>query len=99
MHPAFLFGGRIILNHTALEDIGFKVHAIGEGRGPSRSCVHSRTQHDMTLLQLSMLSAAGVLESLGFLASQLQAKQEAGLQFEQPHHTSGVDVPANGQIH
>ena len=34
MHPAFLLDGRIFLNHTMLEDIGFKVHAIGrEGKG------------------------------------------------------------------
>ena len=30
MHPAFLLDGRIVLNHTVLEDIGFKVHAIGK---------------------------------------------------------------------
>merc|ERR1711897_38867 len=34
MKPAFLFDGRSILNHGALEDIGFEVHAIGKGRGP-----------------------------------------------------------------
>merc|ERR1711878_129066 len=34
LKPAFLFDGRGILNHRALEDIGFEVHAIGKGRGP-----------------------------------------------------------------
>merc|ERR1712207_40056 len=34
MKPACLFDGRGILNHKALEDIGFEVHAIGKGRGP-----------------------------------------------------------------
>jgi len=34
LKPAFLFDGRGILNHKALEDIGFEVHAIGKGRGP-----------------------------------------------------------------
>merc|ERR1739838_1045896 len=34
LKPAFLFDGRRILNHRALEDIGFEVHAIGKGRGP-----------------------------------------------------------------
>merc|ERR1711878_247793 len=33
MKPACLFDGRGILNHRALEDIGFEVHAIGKGRG------------------------------------------------------------------
>merc|ERR1712207_124609 len=33
MKPAFLFDGRSILDHRALEDIGFEVHAIGKGRG------------------------------------------------------------------
>merc|ERR1719414_896138 len=33
MKPAFLFDGRSILDHTALEDVGFEVHAIGKGRG------------------------------------------------------------------
>merc|ERR1712154_122469 len=33
LKPAFLFDGRGILNHKALEDIGFEVHAIGKGRG------------------------------------------------------------------
>merc|ERR1712190_400633 len=33
MKPACVFGGRGILNHKALEDIGFEVHAIGKGRG------------------------------------------------------------------
>jgi len=33
MKPACLFDGRGILNHGALEDIGFEVHAIGKGRG------------------------------------------------------------------
>merc|ERR1712060_163265 len=31
--PACVFDGRGILNHKALEDIGFEVHAIGKGRG------------------------------------------------------------------
>ena len=30
MHPAFLLDGLIVLNPTVLDDIGFKVHAIGE---------------------------------------------------------------------
>merc|ERR1712099_121959 len=34
LKPAFLFDGRGILSHKALEDIGFEVHAIGKGRGP-----------------------------------------------------------------
>merc|ERR1711933_444136 len=34
LKPAFLFDGRGILNHRALEDTGFEVHAIGKGRGP-----------------------------------------------------------------
>merc|ERR1712242_119300 len=34
LKPAFLFDGRGILNHRALEDLGFEVHAIGKGRGP-----------------------------------------------------------------
>jgi len=34
MKPAFIFDGRGILNHKALENIGFEVHAIGKGRGP-----------------------------------------------------------------
>merc|ERR1712165_299447 len=34
LKPAFVFDGRGILNHKALEDIGFEVHAIGKGRGP-----------------------------------------------------------------
>merc|ERR1712045_921346 len=34
MKPAFLFDGRSILDLSALEDIGFEVHAIGKGRGP-----------------------------------------------------------------
>merc|ERR1712050_581797 len=34
MKPAFIFDGRGILNHRALEDVGFEVHAIGKGRGP-----------------------------------------------------------------
>jgi len=34
LKPAFVFDGRGILNHRALEDIGFEVHAIGKGRGP-----------------------------------------------------------------
>merc|ERR1712050_621546 len=34
MKPAFTFDGRGILNHRALEDVGFEVHAIGKGRGP-----------------------------------------------------------------
>jgi len=34
LKPAFLFDGRGILNHKALEDAGFEVHAIGKGRGP-----------------------------------------------------------------
>lgn len=29
--PAFLFDGRLILDHEALSDIGFKVYAIGKG--------------------------------------------------------------------
>merc|ERR1712050_78132 len=33
MKPACVFDGRGILNHKALEDIGFEVHAIGKGRG------------------------------------------------------------------
>jgi len=33
MKPACVFDGRSILNHKALEDIGFEVHAIGKGRG------------------------------------------------------------------
>merc|ERR1712003_218493 len=33
MKPACVFDGRGILNHRALEDIGFEVHAIGKGRG------------------------------------------------------------------
>merc|ERR1712218_467729 len=33
LKPAFMFDGRGILNHKALEDIGFEVHAIGKGRG------------------------------------------------------------------
>merc|ERR1712045_294584 len=33
LKPAFLFDGRGILTHKALEDIGFEVHAIGKGRG------------------------------------------------------------------
>merc|ERR1712099_150557 len=34
LKPAFIFDGRGILNHKALEGIGFEVHAIGKGRGP-----------------------------------------------------------------
>merc|ERR1711878_169964 len=34
MKPACVFDGRGILNHRALEDMGFEVHAIGKGRGP-----------------------------------------------------------------
>merc|ERR1711979_74416 len=34
MKPAFIFDGRGILNHKALEDVGFEVHSIGKGRGP-----------------------------------------------------------------
>merc|ERR1712050_146144 len=34
LKPAFLFDGRGILQHSALEEIGFEVHAIGKGRGP-----------------------------------------------------------------
>lgn len=34
MKPAFLFDGRSILDHGALEEMGFEVHAIGKGRGP-----------------------------------------------------------------
>ena len=34
LKPAFLFDGRGILNHRALEDIGFEVHAIGKDPGP-----------------------------------------------------------------
>ena len=30
MHPAFLLDGLIVLNPTVLDDIGFKVHAIGK---------------------------------------------------------------------
>merc|ERR1712151_365138 len=33
MKPACVFDGRGILNHKALEEIGFEVHAIGKGRG------------------------------------------------------------------
>merc|ERR1712007_276790 len=33
MKPVCVFDGRGILNHKALEDIGFEVHAIGKGRG------------------------------------------------------------------
>jgi UDPglucose 6-dehydrogenase len=35
--PAFLFDGRLLLNHAELQAIGFKVHAIGkaEPRQPS----------------------------------------------------------------
>ena len=54
MHPAFLFDRRIILNHAALEDIGFKVHVMGKRQGPNRKLQDSRTQHDKTLLQLSI---------------------------------------------
>merc|ERR1712176_145365 len=32
--PAFLFDGRGMLDHRALEGIGFEVHAIGKGMGP-----------------------------------------------------------------
>merc|ERR1712066_928887 len=32
--PAFLFDGRGMLDHKALEGIGFEVHSIGKGRGP-----------------------------------------------------------------
>lgn len=32
MKPAFLFDGRGILDHKAMEDIGFEVHAIGTGK-------------------------------------------------------------------
>merc|ERR1711966_336080 len=28
--PAFLFDGRLIMDHKALRDIGFEVHAIGK---------------------------------------------------------------------
>merc|ERR1711870_187011 len=33
MKPACVFDGRGILNHKAIEEIGFEVHAIGKGRG------------------------------------------------------------------
>ena len=44
------------------------------------SDVHSRQGDRLS----RRLDQARVLESLGFLASQLQAKQKADLQFEQP---------------
>jgi UDPglucose 6-dehydrogenase len=28
--PAFLFDGRLVMNHKALREIGFEVHAIGK---------------------------------------------------------------------
>ena len=46
MYPAFLFDRRIILNHAALKDIGFKVHTWNRA-DQTGSCVHARTQHDM----------------------------------------------------
>merc|ERR1711920_880519 len=45
MKPACVFDGRGILNHKALEDIGFEVHAIGKGRGADgRSNVLAQAQ-------------------------------------------------------
>ena len=32
MKPAFLFDGRNMLDHSALVDIGFEVHALGKGQ-------------------------------------------------------------------
>lgn len=32
MKPAFLFDGRNMLDHAALVDIGFEVHALGKGQ-------------------------------------------------------------------
>jgi len=41
--PAFLFDGRNMLDHNALQDIGFEVHALGKTTGASgRSMAESR---------------------------------------------------------
>lgn len=32
MKPAFLFDGRNLLDHRALEQVGFEVHALGKPR-------------------------------------------------------------------
>merc|ERR1712107_832984 len=38
MKPASLFDGRNMVNHDALEKIGFNVHAIGRGKDASEAC-------------------------------------------------------------
>ncbi|CAE7600360.1 UGDH [Symbiodinium natans] len=45
MKPAFLFDGRNMLDHAALEEIGFEVHALGK----ARAAKHARGEQDFVL--------------------------------------------------